>query len=51
VKPLSEIDIKENDGIIIAQKNKKVCDDIITLISEKISLSNVLTPVYCSWRN
>lgn len=43
---ISDIDIKEDDGIIIAQHNKDVCDSILDFISDKISMNNVMTPIY-----
>jgi hypothetical protein len=42
----NEIDIESNDGIIIAQKNKRTCESILDYISGSVSMNNVLTPVY-----
>jgi rhamnosyltransferase len=41
-----DADIRGTDGIIIAQKNKSVCEDIVSNVLTRCSRGNILTPIY-----
>ncbi|SFV03795.1 rhamnan synthesis F family protein [Butyrivibrio sp. INlla21] len=40
------IDIKDTDGIIIAQEYKNICDEIIDFIGMRVKRVNIFTPCY-----
>ena len=46
VKLFSEIDIKNEDGVIIAQESSTVCSEIIKYIGDRCSSSQIYTPCY-----